>query len=419
MSLNPEKVAVKCLEVSKCFSNKTIGISSYHLEDTILVGDMARLAVNLRQSENLNPEQIAAIGDVLNIDYRIINSGIMPLMEKFGWLYPERGGLYEEIPPLDDVLRTLGNHWEESEPSNIDISIIKSLSILNNKPASKEALQSEIGVPVDDFEMALDYGTKANCFGSFKSDESDEEIIWTPYYWNRNSERALRFLKRQTYEEFSGIERLSNYLSNKQGIPIEQVTFEENLLKAGSKVGFFPSNGISNPVTGDEHEYIFKATPQFDLDPKKDIFEKTRLIVASLRHGQYHASVTKIRSPLNVLYALRENRLSPHSYAKAQYGLLAMHKIVKIDEVSDHGGSYRITFIDSPENKMACDMAATMLDGEVPIEGLAIDPEIDLIKKGSFIYSANERQIKTIEKISDCDQFNKMLEFIQGRGLRR
>ena len=69
---------------------------------------------------------------------------------------------------------------------------------------------------------------------------------------------------------------------------------------------------------------------------------------------------------------MRENRLSPHSYAKAQYGLLAAHKIVKIDEVSDHGGSYKITFIDSPENKMAFDMAATMLDGEVPVEGSAI-----------------------------------------------
>ena len=203
MSLNPENVAVKCLEVSKCFSNKTIGISSYHLEDTILIGDIARLAVNIRQSEILNPEQIAAIGDILNIDYRIINSGIMPLMEKFGWLYPERGGLYEEIPPLEDVLCTLGNHWEDSEPTNIDISTIKSLSILNNKPASKEALQSEIGIPIDDFELALDYGIKANFFGSFESDETGEEIIWTPYYWNRNSAKALRFLKRQTYEEFS------------------------------------------------------------------------------------------------------------------------------------------------------------------------------------------------------------------------
>ena len=56
-------------------------------------------------------------------------------------------------------------------------------------------------------------------------------------------------------KSFRKIERLSNYLSNQQGIPIENVNFEENLLKAGSKAGFFPSNGISNPVTGDEHEY--------------------------------------------------------------------------------------------------------------------------------------------------------------------
>ena len=81
--------------------------------------------------------------------------------------------------------------------------------------------------------------------------------------------------------------------------------------------------------------------------------------------------------------------------------------------------SYRITFIDSPENIMAFNMAATMLDGEVPVEGLANDPEIDLIKRGSFNYSAEQRQIRTIEKISDCDEFNKMLEYIQGRGLRR
>ena len=155
--------------------------------------------------------------------------------------------------------------------------------------------------------MALDYGTKANCFGSFESIDAGDEIIWTPYYWNRNSKKALRFLEKQSYDEFSGIERLSSYLSTKQGIPIEKVVLMNNVLKAGIKAGFFPSNGIINPITEEKHEYIFRATPQFDLDPSKDILEKARLIVASLRHGQYHGSVTKIRSPLNVLYALKEN----------------------------------------------------------------------------------------------------------------
>lgn len=424
MAFDPSKTTVKCVEVSKCFLNKRIGIASYDLEDTILIGNMARFIANARQLEIIDPQQIAAIGEALKIDYPIIKSDYLPLMEYFGWVNLENDGhrltkIYESIPPIEDVLPVLGDHWAESEPTNIDISTIESLSLLNNKPHTKEALLSEIDVPEDDFLGAIDYGHKANCFASFNSLETGEEVIYTPYYWNRNSDKALSFLKKQSYDEFSTIETLSDFLSTAQGIPREKIEQGQNTLDAGIKSGFFPAVGIDNPVQGTHHEYIFKATPQFDLDPTKDIFEKARLIVSSLRHGQYHASVSRIKSPLHVLNALKDDRLSPHSHGKTQYSLLALNRICNIEEVTDHGGSYKVTLVKTPENLIAVDMAKTMLMGDEPVDGLLGDPKIDLIKKGSFNYSAEQRQIRDIKTISGINEFNKMLEIIQGRGLRR
>lgn len=421
MSFDPAKTTVKCVEVSKCFLNKRVGISSYDLKETILVGDMARFMANAKQLEIIKPKQVAAIGEALKIDYNNIESNFLPLMEEFGWINVEWDGrkavkIYENIPPIEDVLPTLGNHWANSEPTNVEISTVESLSLLTNRPYTKEALQSEIGTPDEDFSTAMNYGFMTNCFGSFNSLETDEEFIWTPYYWTRNSEKALKFLKRQSYEEFSTIEELSNYLSSIQGVPKEKISQPLNIIDAGIVSGFFPSIKIQNPSGEKNHEYVFKATPQFDLDPKKDIFEKARLIVSTLRHGQYHASVSRIKSPLHVLYALKEGRLGPHSHGMTQYSILAANRICKIDYVSDHGGSYKVTLIKTPENDIAIKMAESMLSGNEPTEGLFDYHEIDLIN-GSFNYSAEQRQNRNIKTISDSKIFSELLECIQGRGL--
>lgn len=420
---NYARITAKCVEVSKCFLNKRVGLHSYELYNTRSIGNIARLAVNLSQAEILEENQLAAIGAAVKIDFPVIKSEIIPILEELNWIEIEKdrnriNKIYESIPPVEDILPRLGKLWEEREPNDIDITTIKSLSLLKNRPIKKDALMSQVDVLENSFETALDYGLQTNYFGAFKSSESNESIIWTPYYWARNSEKALKFLKRQTYDEFTEIEKITAKILKSQGRPFELVKGDSNTLKYGIQSGFFPAVGIEDR-NGFKHYYIFTATPQFGLEPKKDIFEKARLIVACVRHGEHHAEISRIKRPLSLLKALRESRMKPHSYAKIQYALLILNRICTYKEVlTTYGKSYKIIFIDTPENQRAMDLAEEMLKSEEPVTGIFNEPEVNnLFAKGLFNYSAELRQIISEDNIRAPNEYNILMENIQGSRL--
>lgn len=419
MRIDPASITAKCVEVSKCFLDKKAGLYSYELDGTRKVGNIARLAANMRQSGILEIKQLAAIGTAIKQDFSTIRSDMIPALEQLNWIEVDREGnkikkIYEAIPPLEDILPILGTYWEEEEPNNIDLATIESLYLLKNKPFKKESLISELEIPETEFKTALNYGTQVNYFGTFKSFESEEEIIWTPYYWTRNITDTLKFLKKQP-DEFNQIENLTKEILKYPGKPLNSVNGDMNTLKTGVKYGFFPSVGIKD-ANGENHNYVFPASPQFGLDPKEDIFEKARLIVACVRHGQHDADVSRILYPLNLLEKLRKNEMKPHSYALTQYALLITNRICEYEIVDmPYGKSYKIKFINSPENEKAMDLAEDILKREEPFAGIMDEPEVDnLLTEGMFNYSAEQRQIITAEEIAAKEEFERMLENIRG-----
>jgi hypothetical protein len=260
------------------------------------------------------------------------------------------------------------------------------MTILTKKPCTIDALISEIDVSLIDFKKALCYGEQTNYFGTFKSFETEKEIIWTPLYWAGNMDRVLTFLKRQTYERFEVIEEMANRLISYPGVPYENISKNEGILNSGIGCGLFPSVGVIDSK-GNKCEYVFAATPQFEIDPKQDIFEKARLIVACVRHGQHHAEISRIKYPVQLLRSLREGRIKPHSYAKIQYALLVTNRICKYEEDDRYGTkTYKPVLIDTPENIIAMDVAEELLKGIGPVSGSVDEPGVkELLINGAYI----------------------------------
>ena len=97
----------------------------------------------------------------------------------------------------------------------------------------------------------------------------------------------------------------------------------------GIHYGYFPCTSVSKSINK-SYEYLFTPMPKYEPDPYHDVFEKAKLIVSCLKHGQYHADISKIRYPALVLEKMMENSLGPHSYANIQYLLLRTHGVVNI-----------------------------------------------------------------------------------------
>ena len=108
---------------------------------------------------------------------RIILSDTLPFLEELGWVEAYKEGrkiirIEEYLPPLEDILSTLGKQWKENEPSPIDVATVSSLSKLSDRPMTKEALISEVGIENEKIDITLEYGEQANYGHLFIGQES-------------------------------------------------------------------------------------------------------------------------------------------------------------------------------------------------------------------------------------------------------
>ena len=421
--MNEAEVAAKCVEISKCLLNTQVSLMNYDLCITRAIGDATRFAVSIRQARELDLNTLAVVSAALKIDFRVVKSEVLPLFEDYDWIEVDRKGsairrVDEKIPPTEDVLSTLGKIWHEQTPTTVDEATVEGLSMLSRKPVSKEALLSELGIDNAQFQIPFDCGMQARYFGSFRSSENQKEILWTPLYWAGKIETVLKFLEKQSEAQFETLGRLTRRLVKCPGIPRENLPLRSHpasLIDSGIWHGYFPSVRIRDRQQ-QEHEYVFAATPQFEVDPDKDIFERARLIVSCIRHGQYHAEVTKILYPRSILRAMRSNIMKPHPYANIQYALLVIHGIVRIKPAkTKYGDAWRVVWIDSPENNLAADIADQLLAGEESVATSSEELETrEMLVQGVFNYSSEQRRTKTSKQIVAKREFDRLMEWVGG-----
>jgi hypothetical protein len=418
---NKAQITSKCVEVSKCLIDTASGLHTQELEMTRTTGDIARFVANIKGSEIIDINKLGAISSALKIDYRLLVKYILPKIEDYGWIETKKEinkirKVDEHVPPIQDTLSILGEEWNESSTS-IDEITVNSLYETCKKPITEEALVSELDSSEDDFKVSRDYGLEANYFGNFISEETGKQALWSPLYWAGRIDDVLKFLERQTYTELNQIGSLTRDFRDYPGTPSENVS-NQDILDKGIKSGYFPSVSIKkrNNVT---HQYIFAATPQFEVEPDGDIFEKARLIVSSMRAGQYHGEITKIKWPTLVLKAFRDGVIRPHSFSDVQYAPLVTHSICTLQPVKVYNNTrYKPIFIDTPENNIAADIAYELLKGEEPVTGKLIEPKVDdILKKGVYNYTSEMRRIKSAKKIEASDEFEKLIQRMSGSGV--
>jgi len=419
MELNDAQITAKCVELSKCLVNIGAGLINFDLSNSRTIGDVARVAVSIRRAGELDEETFAAISTALKVDHRLARSEILDIFEGLGWAEVKRKGrviskILEEIPPTEDILSKLGKLWKEQEPTTIDIASVNGLYELSKRPFEKGALISELDIPEDKFQTFYEYGEQASYLGKFVSSETGKEAIWTPLYWAGKMDTVLGFLQKQSDEQFQKLAFLTKKLISYPGLPEERVP-KDPLVDAGIYHGYFPSVRITDRKKI-EHEYVFAATPQFEVDPNKDVYEKARMIVSCVRHGQYHAEVTPIYYPRSVLNAMRNNVMKPHPYADVQYMLLKIHGIVNLEPATTrYGRAFKVRWISTPENNLAADIADELLKGEEPAVRTREEIEAkEILVQGMFNYSSEQRRIKAAKKIQAQEEFNRVMELMSG-----
>jgi hypothetical protein len=213
--LNDAQITVKCVEVGKSMLDTTVGLANYDLKTTRSIADKARFALSIRRGRSIDSEEmLGAISSALKIEFRLLQSEILPEFVDKNWVDIIKDGsritqVNERIPPIEDILSTLGAEWRESETTDIEAATIAALEELSVKPVLKDSLISELNLEGDKFQTLFDYGQQAAFLGSFLSEEQGKEVVWSPLYWASNPERVAKYLSKRSLPEFKTIGSLT------------------------------------------------------------------------------------------------------------------------------------------------------------------------------------------------------------------
>ena len=425
--LNPAQIAAKCVEVEKSFLSVEPGFVQADLERTLEVGELARLAAAIRQAGVIAEERLKAISVATKIPYRQMRELTLPRIQKLGWGELKRGPggittFVESMPPSGDILSALGRYWEELAPNDIDRATVEGLSLLSRRPVVKDVLASELSQKPDVIERALSYGTPVRYFGTFDSRAIGKPVAWTPLYWSRNEDDVREFLSKQSEPGFDVLRRALTNVREYPGRPLDRLKPtipSEGLLNGAIATGFLPSVQIKDRKQI-AHSYVFSPSPTFAGDEDSDVFEKARMIVACLRHGQYDAEVTPIRYPSKLLRAIVNGTIGSHSYADVEYAMLVLHRICDLEEINYLGSKrYRPIFINTPENLQAVSVAQQLLGATGTDSTSVSEPEVKgLLTTGLYSYSAEQRVTRAKSKIVAFNEFERMMDSIRGGAIR-
>lgn len=419
--LNDAQITVKCVEVGKSMLDTAIGLANYDLRNTRSIADKARFALSIRRGRSIESEEmLGAISSALKIDFRVLQSEILPEFADKNWIDITKNGhsitrVDERIPPVEDVLSTLGTEWRNSKATKIEGATIAALEELSKKPVLKDSLISDLTLEKKQFEAVFEYGQQAAYLGSFVSEELGKEVVWSPLYWSSNSDRVLKYLSRTHPSEFEHIGTLTARIRQHSGIPLEQLDSSDPAIASGIHHGYFPTIQVKDR-NQKAFKYVFAGSPQFESDPNKDVFERAKIIVACIRHGQYHAEISKINYPRNLLQAMRNNVMKPHPYAPIQYALLVLHGVVRLEPATTmYGKAFKVVWIDNPENNLAADIADQLLAGDTVLP--ATKEEVDarsIMVQGVLAYSSELRRVRTAQSFQAKGEYDRLMERVAG-----
>jgi hypothetical protein len=421
--LNPAQIAAKCVEVEKSFLNIAPGFVQADLERTLEVGELARLAAAIRQAGLIEEERLKAISVATKIPYRDLRLIALPRIQKLGWgeIRSGQGGsttFVESMPPSGEILSTLGRYWEDLGPNDVDRATVEGLSLLSRRPVARDALASELSQKQSVIDRALAYGDPVRYFGTFTSQAIGKIVAWTPLYWSKNEEEVRRFLSRQSEPGFDVLRKAMANVREYPGRPLDRLRPtipNEGLVNGAIATGFLPSVQVKDRRKV-AHSYVFSPSPTFSGDEGSDVFEKARMIVACIRHGQFDAEVSPIRMPSKLLRSIVSGTIGAHSYADVEYAMLVLHRICDLEEVSSYGlKRYRPVFIDTPENRQAVGVAQQLLGATGPDTSIVSEPEVKgLLTAGLYSYSSEERITRAKAKIVAYNEFERMMDSIRG-----
>jgi hypothetical protein len=416
VDLEPRIVGLRAQDVYSGLQtvDQTSGLIAGQLGATRLTGMAATVAANIKGIDVI--QDVRAL-EVIAAQQWGIDSFALPhvlgALQEVGYITVHKDArgratrIDERIPLLHgDMYETLGEHWQESDPSELDEASVDALDALASAPIRLSDLEERYD---DEATIAalLTVGDAAQFAKRFPLTDGDE-LVWSPYCAYEKPEALAPMFER--FDD-QAIRREFEHVRTYQGLPLDG---EAAVLSEAVGHGILIANAIEG--SGGKARFAFlpyRAEPEL-RHLKKAILDKALILLACVRYGQHYAThaITTPAALLRKLLDPSSGGLRATTEARSQYATAAQAAIVRLEPAG--GNWFRPVLIDTPDNIAAATLALDLLEHGEPMRARE-DPEQRLLFTGGRYLTPlmTMKETKTKTQLSG-DVILGMIETIQG-----
>jgi len=427
VELDPTVAATRAVDIQKGMQDVPVGIPHYWFDRVILSGESARIAANLRGFDVVDIERLNVMATEIGIAPSRVRDTIIPELELGGLIRIRKSGskithIEEKIPISFKLVETIGKLLVEKELEPVEIAGIHALELTSASPLPRQSLLSALKeVNEDLFGVVLDCGRVGQFMDEYVSPKG-ERIVYSPLVWNQKGEEVLKMFSELQTPERDELYALAKEVSSYPGKPAEKLSpINELILSQATRSGFLQKTTVT--TSSGSKDYFFIPGPKYRIEAERskqhDLFDRAKLVLSCVRHGQHYGRITRILYPQLLLERLMERgKLSPHSEFKEQYALLDEYGIARVEQTS--GGRQILRLVESDENRQILQTAIELLRGKEAPTARVMDVQArELLFKGDFVNPARNRAKGVRPDIPGVTYktMQKMLERLRGESV--
>ena len=395
--------------------------------DLKLIGMAATLSIHIRGLGEINYEVLRKVSDHLMAIPSMVLERVLEVLYHINFVTLVRSGkritgVIPKIPAFDDIYEEIGNYASsECCLNSHEQATLQILEVLQKSPVNKDALYNNLGIERPVFDRCITLGNKSGILSEHQA--RGRRILISPFYFSDNLD-ALADTAASVGS--NAIKNTLDKMKNNQGWPLSVVI---NTMEIGGKklnqtefelIKKLAMEGIVKPpiikFANKTESFLFTPKPgNTRLNAaNREIYERAMALISTVRKGQLLADEIKIKSPFQILQALRiRGHLGANSEARDQYRNLVVLKVATLKPVASN--MWELHLHKTPENEEALELAINLLKtGELARMEIDQRARIALTKDEEYIQSLIsacelKRRVREIKHPEAEHEFEQLL----------
>lgn len=383
-------VGIRLHDLNQGLVTVSSGLVNRYYRPTKLLGAVAQISGLIAGLQQTTYEKLLVAVGELGIDDALLDRALQEMQElEFVRVGHHITGDYKidvTVPLIRDRYCNIGQRWNDSKPSQIETVSLNLINQLALVPRFSSEIFDKLGIRgTDESTIVKDILSNASVLGAYISPVNGQEVLFSPLYWEGNPDKISKLSTQHDLADvYEAIEAVRNY----QGLPEAKIA--GSILHSVVETGLLPTTTVDS--SAGPKRFIF--TPiQGTKKIEKDIATKAYALMSTVRYGQHHAQITRLRySAAELLEILKDRKkIGPHSEILGEYSPLVNLMVGRIGEGPP--GRYTFYLYDTEENMRAIEIAAELasVGDTAPRPSSLVEATKLLLPPGTFREPARTR----------------------------